>query len=633
MRYNIKLMINITNLSKSHGARVLLDNISLQINRGEKIGLIGPNGAGKSTLFFLILGKTESSGGNIQIIKNIRIGYLAQESSFASDRTVLLEVIEGDEEIVQLKKEKDSLEEKHQTESNRYGDVLHKLEVLEYFQLEYKAKKILSGLGFKVSDFSRPINELSGGWQMRVLLAKLLTYHYDVLLLDEPTNYLDLNAAIWFKNYLAKFEGTFVLISHDRSFLDEVAKYTLVLEGGVVVKVKGNYQQYLKIREEQRVHAIKHFKEQEKKKDQLKQFVSRFHAQPNKAAQVRSKRRFLERMEEVTVPEDRRESIRKFHFPATKQSGWRVMTLDKISKSYGDIKVYKDFDFEIEKDEKAVLVGDNGAGKSTLLKILAGVVDIDSGSRRVGHNVDVGYFSQTRMDVLMPYNTVLEEAYAVAGSNMTTESLRTILGAFLFRGDDVEKRVKVLSGGEKSRLILAKLLINPPNFLLLDEPTTHLDVDAVEALIKALKEFQGTLVFISHDIHFVRSVANTVYEVKGGVRKFPGTFDYYFDKKDTEPRVMKEHKLAKSKEDKREDVKPLSKEDKENYNDEVAAKIRKLRARIEKLKNEKYATARVLSNPRHSRETVKEYEKKLEKLDNKVKTTENKIKELKDRFV
>lgn len=626
-------MVNIINLSKSYGERVLLDNISLQINQGEKIGLIGPNGAGKSTLFSLILGGTEPSGGSIHISKNTRIGYLAQEANFPVSRTVLLEVIEGDSEIARLKKEKDNLEATHETTSNYYGEVLHKLEFLGYFELEYKAKKILSGLGFKEREFHRPVKELSGGWQMRLFLAKLLVYHYDILLLDEPTNYLDLGAALWFKDYLVEFEGTFVMISHDRSFLDEVARYTLVLEGGVLTKVKGNYQQYLRIREEKRICALKQFNEQEKKKEQLKNFISRFHAQPNKAAQVRAKRRFLEKMEEIIVPQDRRESIRKFHFPQTKESGWRVIALDKISKSYGDIKVYEDFDFEIEKNEKAVLVGENGAGKSTLLKILAGAVDIDKGARRFGHNVEMGYFSQTRMDVLNPHNTVLEEAFSAAGNRMCQEDIRTILGAFLFGGDDIDKSVKVLSGGEKSRLILAKLLINPPNFLLLDEPTTHLDVDATEALVKALLEFDGTLVFISHDIHFVRSVANTVYEVKQGrVRKFPGTFDYYWEKKGTASGVVSEHNSAQAGAGSSKEEKPLSREEKELHNAQNSVKIRKIRRRLEKFKTERYTIARVISNPRHSRETIKEYERGLEKLDNKIKTAENKIAELKGEF-
>ena len=380
---------------------------------------------------------------------------------------------------------------------------------------------------------------------MRVLLGKLLTYNYDLLLLDEPTNYLDLNAALWLKDYLADFRGTFIMISHDRAFLTEVTNYTLVLEHGCIFKVEGNYEHYEQIKAEKLLHLEKQFKEQEKKREQLERFVARFHAQPNKAGAVRSKRTALERLEKeaVQLPPDTRASVKEFRFPPTQRSGHKVVTLENISKAYGDIQVYKDFSFEVTQGEKAVLAGENGAGKSTLLKILAGVLDIDSGKRILGHNVEAGYFSQTRTDVLNVENTVLQEAYSAAPGYMAEETIRTILGAFLFTGDDAEKKVKVLSGGEKSRLILAKLLINPPNFLLLDEPTTHLDVDAVGALVRALNQYEGTVVFISHDIYFVRSVANNVIEVKNGnVRNFPGSFDYYFEKKDQPQAFIAERK-------------------------------------------------------------------------------------------
>ncbi|HQP91978.1 MAG TPA: ABC-F family ATP-binding cassette domain-containing protein, partial [Candidatus Omnitrophota bacterium] len=503
-------MISINNLSKAYGKRTLFEGISLHINRGEKIGMIGPNGTGKSTFFHMLLGDSEPSSGSIQKQKNIRIGYLPQESSFHSEKTVISELTEGDETIRRLKKEKEEIEERHQADSHRYGDILHELEVLGFFELEHRSEKILSGLGFKERDFNRPISEMSGGWQMRTLLAKLLTYQYDLLLLDEPTNYLDLNSALWLKDYLAGFDGTFIMISHDKSFLTDVTNYTLILEHGSIAKVSGNYEHYERIKEERRKHLEKQFSVQEKKKDQLEKFVSRFHAQPNKAAAVRNKRKTLERMEEIILPPDTRESIRHFSFPQTRTSGHRIITLDKVYKSYGDIHVYQGLDFEIERGDRAVLAGENGAGKSTLLKILSGVLPIDSGTRTVGHNVDIGYFSQTRLDTLNPDNTVLTEAYNAAPGGMAQESLRTILGAFLFTGEDVEKKVSILSGGEKSRLNLAKFMINPPNFLLLDEPTTHLDVDAVDALVQALTSYQGTLVFISHDIHFVRSVANVV---------------------------------------------------------------------------------------------------------------------------
>ncbi|MBI4708070.1 MAG: ABC-F family ATP-binding cassette domain-containing protein [Candidatus Omnitrophica bacterium] len=642
-------MISISNVSKNYGKKTLFEGISLSINQGEKIGLIGPNGSGKSTLFSLILGELEPSSGEIKINKNTHIGYLAQESKFHSERTVLSELTEGDERILRLKQEKEKLEEKNEAASHRYGEALHELEILGFFELEHKAKKILAGLGFKEKDFNRPITQLSGGWQMRTLLAKLLTFQYDLLLLDEPTNYLDLNAALWLKDYLASFDGTFIMISHDKAYLTEVTNYTLILEHGKIFKVRGNYEHYEEVKQERRIHLEKQFKEQEKKREQLEEFVARFHAQPNKSAAVRSKRTALERLEKeaVELPPDTRESIKSFHFPPTRRSGHRVMQLEKISKSYGEIQVYKDFDFEITQGEKAVLAGENGAGKSTLLKIMAGVVDIDCGNRIAGHNVDTGYFSQTRLDVLSPENTVLREAYSAAPGYMSEETIRTVLGAFLFTGDDADKKVKVLSGGEKSRLILAKLLINPPNFLLLDEPTTHLDVDAVEALVRALNEYEGTVVFISHDIYFVRQVANVVYEVKSGnVRKFPGAFDYYLEARDRQEAVSLRSKpkadpvklrIEEERHRKREEERKIKDEEKKRKasNSTIRTEITKLEKEREGLQLESYAKARALSDPKIFRdeETARDYGRRMKEIEKILIEIGKKIIELEGRMI
>lgn len=616
-------MIFINNLSKTYGKKTLFEGISLNINRGEKIGMVGPNGAGKSTFFHLLLGDAEPSAGTIQTQKGIRMGYLPQESSFHSEHTVLDELTRGDEGILKLLKEKEDLERADQAASFRYGEILHELDILGYFELEHKAEKVLMGLGFKEKDFNRPITQMSGGWQMRVLLAKLLVLPYDILLLDEPTNYLDLNAALWLKSYLAGYSGTFLMISHDKSFLKEVTNETLVLEHGQIAKVTGSYEHYEQLREEQRLTLERRFEQQEKKRKQLDQFIARFHAQPNKAAAVRNKRKTIERMEEIHLPPDVRESIRTFHFPRTRPSGHRVVKLEKVAKSYGEIRVYQDLDFEIERGEKAVLAGENGAGKSTLLKVLAGVIPFDAGNRQVGHNVDIGYFSQTRLDTLNPENTVLEEAYNAAPGTMSQEALRTILGAFLFSGEDVDKKVSILSGGEKSRLNLAKFLIHPPNCLFLDEPTTHLDVDAVDALIRALEHYEGTLVFISHDIHFVKSVANVVYEVsasawlqpgQGGkegsqVRKFFGNFDYYLEKRDQGLTDLKPKKLKQGEEKtrlqlERDQVRQEEKQKKEEerkrkaHNTSVGNEIQKLKKEKQELELESYAKARALSDPR-----------------------------------
>jgi len=640
-------MINITNLSKNYGSKILFRDISLNINQGEKIGLIGPNGTGKSTLFSLILQEIETSAGEVRLNKGVHIGYLPQEASFTSERTVLAELTEGDEKIMRFKKEKEALESANQAGSKRYGEILHDLEILGFFELEHKAKKILSGLGFKERDFNRPIVQMSGGWQMRALLAKLLTYHYDLLLLDEPTNYLDLNAALWLKDYLAGFQGTFIMISHDKAFLTDVTNYTLILENGSITKVHGNYEHYEEIKAQKRTHLIKQSKEQDKKIEQLEKFVARFHAQPNKAASVRAKRRVLEKMDEekIVLPSDSRQSISSFTFPQTRRSGHLVIKLEGISKAYGDIRVYEGLDFEITQGKKAVLAGENGAGKSTLLKILAGIVQIDSGNRVLGHNVDIGYFSQTRTDVLNIENTVLQEAYSAAPGYMAEESIRTILGAFLFSGDDAEKKVNVLSGGEKSRLILVKLLINPPNFLLLDEPTTHLDVDAVDVLVRALKNYEGTIVFISHDIYFVSSVANNVFEVKSGlIRKFPGTFDYYLEKRDTltdtenaakfKPKPVKPIDEAKEKAKEDDQLRKSQEKKRKANNSVIRDKINKILKKREDLELESYAKARALSNPHFYRDEeiakeygrrMKEIERFLQEIGAQIKALENQI--------
>lgn len=641
-------MINIINLSKNYGPKVLFEDISLNINQGEKIGLIGPNGTGKTTLFSLILQEIEPSKGEVRLNKGVHIGYLPQEASFESEHTVLAELTEGDERILRFKKEKEMLESKNEAGSKRYGEVMHELETLGFFELEHKAEKILSGLGFKEKDFNRPINQMSGGWQMRALLGKLLTYHYDLLLLDEPTNYLDLNAALWLKDYLADFQGTFIMISHDKAFLTDVTNYTIILENGSISKVHGNYEHYEEIKAQKRTHLVKQSKEQDKKMKQLGRFVERFHAQPNKAASVRAKRRVLEKMEEakIIVPPDPRESIGNFSFPQTRRSGHRVISLEGISKAYGDIQVYDGLSFEITQGEKAVLAGENGAGKSTLLKILAGIVEVDSGSRIIGHNVDIGYFSQTRTDVLNIENTVLAEAYSAAPGYMAEEAVRTILGAFLFTGDDAQKKVKVLSGGEKSRLILAKLLINPPNCLLLDEPTTHLDVDAVDALVRALKSYEGTIVFISHDIYFVRSIANNVFEVKGGrIRKFPGTFDYYLEKRGTLSDVVSVHKLkpaprkqideAKEKAKEAERLRKDEEKKRKAHNGAIRDKINKLEKKKEALEIESYAKARALSKPHFYRdeETAKEYGRRMKEIEKQICQIGAEIKVLEGRII
>ncbi len=524
-------MITVTNLSKNFDERMLLDNVSLSIFPNERIGLTGPNGAGKSTLFNIILGQLEPTSGSVQIQKGINIGYMAQETSYMSDRTVMEEITSGDAEIRSLLAEKHKLEDDNKADSARYGDILELLEQKGIYELEHKAEKILSGLGFKEEEFHKQVMHLSGGWQMRTQLAKLLTYKYDLILLDEPTNYLDLEATIWLKGFLATYDGTFIIISHDKTFLNDVTNYTIILEDAKMTKVKGNYEAYEEAKTVRNRTLEKQHKVVEAKREQLERFAERFHAQPNRASAVRNKRKMLERLEDIHIPQEKH-SIRDFEFPKTVESGYTVLTMDKISKSYPDKPIYKDFDFEITKGQKICLVGPNGAGKSTLLKMIAGVLEPDSGVRKLGHQVNLGYFSQTRLDVLNPNRTVFEELMSATDKSIPQSQARTLLGVFNFRGDDVFKAVRVLSGGEKSRLILAKLLVNPPNFICLDEPTTHLDIDGVEALTSCFQKYEGTLCFISHDLFFVNQVAEHIVEVTPGqVKNYHGNLDYYLEKK------------------------------------------------------------------------------------------------------
>jgi ATP-binding cassette subfamily F protein 3 len=645
-------MITINNITMGFAKRTLFKDVTMGIFPKEKIGLTGPNGAGKTTLFSIILGKTEPIAGNIQVQKNINIGYIPQESKFTSSKTVMEELTQGDERIRALMDEKRKLEDAHKADSPRYGDILHELELAGIYDVEHKAEKVLMGLGFKITDFHRPIAQLSGGWQMRTLLAKMLVYPYDLLLLDEPTNYLDLGATLWLKDYLAGYPGAFVLISHDRIFLNDVTNYTIVLDGSKMMKVKGNYEEHEAQQEIQQKSLERRKKVVDKKREQLERFAQRFHAQPNRAAAVRNKRKMIEKLEHIELDQEHA-SIKDFEFSEFKPSGYMVAHLAGISKSYGDKTVYAGLDLEIVKGQKICLVGPNGAGKSTLLKMLAGVLKPDAGTLKYGHQVDLGYFSQTRTDVLNPQRTAIEEVTS-ASENVPTLKARSLLGLFNFRGDDVFKHVKVLSGGEKSRLILAKLLINPPNFMLLDEPTTHLDIDGVKALTTAFKKYDGTVCFISHDLFFIKEVADCIVDVnEGQIKVYPGGLDYYLDKKQLSGELTGMHKKTLNK-NSGEGPKKGKKGNKNNSGndqddpafDDLRAKHKKALKRLSQIKNEirnleneykdlemeSYVKSRHLSKSFDKREPdiLKEYGRRLKEIQSRLREIETLIKQLKE---
>ena len=639
-------MITISNLSKDFHQRTLFKAVSLSIFKGEKIGLTGPNGTGKTTLFSIILGEMEVSGGNIQIQKNLNIGYLPQEARFTSQQTVLDEVTSGDQRIKALLREKRQLEDSQQADSMRYGEILEALEIMDFYELEHKAARILSGLGFGEDMFDKPVAQLSGGWQMRTLLAKLLVYPYDLLLLDEPTNYLDLGATLWLKDFLSGFEGTFVIISHDRIFLNDVTSYTIVLDNAQIIKAKGNYAAYEQQKDIDQRTLEKKQKVIEKKKEQLERFTQRFHAQPNRAAAVRNKRKMIERLEKIELPPEKK-SIKDFEFPPARQSGYSVLSLRGIDKSFGVQKVYQDLSFEITRGQKVCLVGRNGAGKSTLLKMAAGVLHPDRGEVKLGLNVERGYFSQTRLDVLNPQRNVLDELSSAARSSIPMTQMRGLLGLFNFHGEDVFKSVQVLSGGEKSRLVLAKLLISPPNFILLDEPTTHLDLDGVKALTRAFQEYQGTLCFISHDLYFVKQVAGVIVEIQGGhLKTFPGGLDYYLLKKGQGQTLGQEHEQRLRKQKEAQKAQKKKNKEKENQKiqkareihkqalrrlSEIKTTIKKLLEEKQALEHESYAKARFMANAfGKNKEILQEYGRRLKEITKLLRGIESRINKLED---
>ena len=520
-------MLSIKSISKAYAGRTLFADASLQINRRDRIGVVGRNGAGKSTLFSIILKDISPDSGEIALERGAKIGYLPQESASTGEETVIelacsisVDFIAAARRLGELGQEQDGdpSDADYETFELRGGS-----------RLIAKARQILSGLSFKESDFDRPARELSGGWIMRAHLARLLVMEPDLLMLDEPTNHLDLHSLIWLQNYLLNYPGAILLISHDREFLNLLIHYVVELEGGQATRYTGNYESHLVQRAASEAQRMAAYENQQKEIERLMKFVDRFRAKNTKATQAQSKLKQIERMEKIDAPFISTKKI-KFSFPQPSRSGQRVIALKQLGKAYGDLEVYASLNLEIERQQRIVLVGPNGAGKSTLLKILAGVIGFDAGERELGHNVQPGYFAQHRAETLQLNRTVLEEMIDTR-ANVAEQSARTLLGNFLFSDDDVFKKVGVLSGGEKSRLALAKLLLNPPNFLLLDEPTTHLDMGSIDTLIEALSQFKGTMVFISHDVHFIREIASHVIHVEQGkLRHYPGPYDYYLEK-------------------------------------------------------------------------------------------------------
>src|SRR5437870_9508397 len=504
-------MLTISGLTKAFGGRTLFADVSLQVNRQDRIGLVGPNGAGKTTLFSLILRNESPDDGEITFERNVTVGYLPQETAAVGDETVLDLASGISPEFARLRRQVIAWDAGHPGESDFHDNTHDRFNQLGGYLLEAKAKKILAGLSFRDGDFHRPAREMSGGWVMRAHLARLLVQEPDLLMLDEPTNHLDLEALLWFQDYLKNYPGAILMISHDREFLNQLVGSIVEVRLGKLVRYRGNYDDYLVQREASEAQLSAAYKNQQREIARLMEFVVRFRAKNTKAAQAQAKLKQIERMDKIEAPVGDDKQI-SFSFPQPRRSGLKVITLENIHHAYGDNVVYRGMNFQAERGQRIVLVGPNGAGKSTLLKLLASVLPVQSGVRELGHNVRTGYFSQNRIDVLNAGDTVLDSARDMPNP-VSEQTARTVLGSFLFRGDDVFKTVAVLSGGEKSRLALVRLLLDPPNLLLMDEPTTHLDVGSIDALIGALKQYHGTLIFISHDVHFIRAIATSVLHV------------------------------------------------------------------------------------------------------------------------
>lgn len=525
-------MIAINNLTFEIGSRALYDEANWHIKPGDKVGLIGANGTGKSTLLKLIVGEYSPTSGTISMAKDLKIGYLNQDLlSYHSDKSILHVAMEAFARQNQLHGEIETLLKKLETDYS--DDILNKLsdkqmefEALDGYSIEFRAHEILAGLGFSEDEQQRPLATFSGGWRMRVMLARILLQAPDILLLDEPTNHLDLPSIKWLENYLQAFEGAIVIVSHDRYFLDRIINKTVEARRGKLTLYAGNYSFYLEEKALREEIQSNQFKNQQAKIKQEERLIERFRAKASKAKMVQSRIKALDRMEKVQDVDDDNPEV-NFSFKFSKPSGRHVVTLENISKSYPNLEILKETNGLIEKGDKIALIGANGKGKSTLLRIVADADKEYTGKSTKGHNVSQTFFAQHQLEALHLENSILQELQTFAPKHTETE-LRSILGCFLFSGDDVFKKIKVLSGGEKSRVALAKALTADANFLVLDEPTNHLDMASVNILIQALQQYEGTFIVVSHDRYFLDHVANKIWFIENKeIKEYPGTYEEY----------------------------------------------------------------------------------------------------------
>ncbi len=511
-------MIAFSDVSKQYGKQVLFIDASFQLNPGEKVGLVGPNGAGKSTLFRMIMGEEHADDGAVSLPKKLSLGYFRQEVDEMKGRPVLDEAIAGSGRLGDLHHELMDLEKAmgdpdhadFDSALERFGHVQEEYQHLGGYELEAKARAVLHGLGFEDAQIDGDVGALSGGWKMRVSMAKVLLGNFDVLLMDEPTNHLDIESILWLESFLKSVPSSLLMTSHDKDFMNRIVTKVLEIDGGDIITYNGNYDFYVREREQREANQVAAFERQQAKLAKEQRFIERFKAHAAKAAQVQSRVKALEKQERIELPKKR--VTTKWDFRAPSRSGDDVAMLSGVSKRYGSRVIYDDFKFHIRRGERWCVMGKNGAGKSTLLKMVAGALQPDAGEVKLGASLKLGYFSQQALDLLDADLTVQEQMqkdFPLEGLGV----IRNLLGAFQFSGDDIDKRIRSLSGGEKSRLVMARMMFNPPNFLVLDEPTNHLDLATKEMLIGALKGFEGTMLFVSHDRTFLRGLATQVLEL------------------------------------------------------------------------------------------------------------------------
>ncbi|WP_417370390.1 ABC-F family ATP-binding cassette domain-containing protein [Gelidibacter japonicus] len=536
-------MLNIHNLSISFQGEYLFEDITFMLGAGDRIGLIGKNGAGKSTMLKILSKEMEPDSGQIAADKNLSIGFLKQDIDFVLGRTVLEEAYEAFKEIKELETKIDDINhqlvERTDYESDIYhqlmidvNDIQHQYEIIGGYNYQGETEKILQGLGFKREDFNKLTDTFSGGWRMRIELAKLLLQNNDILLLDEPTNHLDIESIIWLESFLKNYGGAVVIVSHDKMFLDNVTNRTIEISLGRIYDYKKPYSQYLVLRNELKTQQLASQKNQQKQIEQTEKLIEKFRAKASKATMAQSLIKKLDRMDRIEVDEDDN-SVMTLNFPVSVIPGKVVVEAHQISKKYGDLQVLRNIDLNVERGSKIAFVGQNGQGKSTLAKIIVGELKHE-GQLKLGHNVQIGYFAQNQAEYLDGSKSVLDTMIDAANEKNRSK-VRDILGSFLFRGDEAEKYVRVLSGGERNRLALAKLLLQPFNVLVMDEPTNHLDIKSKNVLKEALKRFEGTLILVSHDRDFLQGLTNSVYEFKDQkIKEYLGDIDFYLDQRNVE---------------------------------------------------------------------------------------------------